>query len=77
MRENRPYGSVRGVPGDRRPYRDPGKPRLAAPEGGSVCKTPAKRDAMRRILSENSEQSTLMLAGTSLLLPFLCALCAL
>ena len=26
MREIRPYGSVRGVPGDRHPYRDPSNP---------------------------------------------------
>ena len=36
MRENRTYGSVRGVPGDRRPYRDPDNPRPAAPEGEST-----------------------------------------
>ena len=36
VRENRPPGSVRGAPGNRRPYRDP----LARPAGKSALRQP-------------------------------------
>ena len=58
MRESRPYGSVRGVPGDWRPYRDPGKPRPASlqdaslsPEGYDAHAVGVGLDLMCRSLS--------------------------
>jgi hypothetical protein len=51
MRESRPYGSVRGVPGDRRPYRDPGNPRPAPPEGYDAHAVGVGLDLMCRSLS--------------------------
>ena len=43
MRENRPYGSVRGVAGDRYPYRDSACPIEAS--AARKCRASARRQA--------------------------------